>query len=119
MTFVRTLLSQAQWECSLQEEAECSGNLLFLNVNYPYNVVAFFKLFSVGSVNAMIPNPIELVAPAIFDEMQVGSPSPPKISGNDTDTLYLNNAGSILAGWITLYFRKNHALPFPNLGKIQ
>ena len=76
--------------------------LLFLNVNYPYNVIAFFKLFSVGSVNAMIPNPIQYVFPTLYEEMQAGLPSPPKFSDNDMDALYLNNAGSTLAGWIAV-----------------
>ena len=37
--------------------------LLYLNVNYPSNVVTFFNIFSVSSINNMVPNPIQYVAP--------------------------------------------------------
>ena len=76
--------------------------LLYLNVNYPYNVVAFFQLFSVSSINAIIPNPIQYVFPDIYEKMQVGLPSPPKFMDNEMDALYMNNAGATLAAWIAL-----------------
>ena len=76
--------------------------LLFLNVNYPYNVVVFFKLFSVSSFEGMVPNPIEYLFPAIYEQMQAGLPSPPKFTDNDMDGLFLNNAGSTLAAWIAV-----------------
>ena len=76
--------------------------LIFLNVNYPYNVVVFFKLFSVSSFEGMVPNPIEYLFPTIYEQMQEGLPSPLKFSDNDMDGLFLNNAGSTLAAWIAV-----------------
>ena len=76
--------------------------LLYLNVNYPYNVVAFFQLFSVSSINAIIPNPIQYVFPDIYERMQVGLSSPPKFMDNGMDALYMNNAGATIAAWIAL-----------------
>ena len=76
--------------------------LLYLNVNYPFNVIAFFKIFSVASINSMVPNPIQYVAPDFYEEMQTGLSSPPKFSENDMDGLFLNNAGSTVAGWLAI-----------------
>ena len=76
--------------------------LLYLNVNYPYNVVAFFKLFSVSSLEALLPNPIQYIFPELYERMQVGLSSPPKFMDNGMDALYMNNAGSTLAGWAAL-----------------
>ena len=76
--------------------------LLYLNVNYPYNVVAFFQLFSISSIEGLLPNPVEYVAPALYEDMQVGLPSPPKFADNEMDGLFLNNAGATLAGWIVI-----------------
>ena len=73
--------------------------LLYLNVNYPYNVVAFFKIFSVANVNSIIPNPIQYVDPSLYQIMQTGLSSPPKFYDNSTDALYLNNAGTTIAMW--------------------
>ena len=80
--------------------------LLFLNVNYPYNVVTFFKLFSTSSLNGIVPNPMEYLFPSIWEEMEAGLPSPPKFADNEMDALYLNNAGQTVVAWVavgTLY----------------
>ena len=76
--------------------------LLFLNVNYPYNVVTFFKLFSTSSLNGIVPNPMEYLFPSIWEEMEAGLPSPPKFADNEMDALYLNNAGQTIVGWIAV-----------------
>ena len=76
--------------------------LLYLNVNYPYNVEAFFQMFSESSITALVPNPIQYVFPDIYEKMQTGLPSPAKFSENGMDALYMNNAGATLAAWIVI-----------------
>ena len=76
--------------------------LLFLNVNYPYHVVTFFQLFSMSSLNGVVPNPMEILFPSIWEEMEAGLPSPPKFADNEMDALYLNNAGQTIVAWVAV-----------------
>ena len=77
---------------------QVTNDLLYMNVNYPDNVNTFFNLFSVSSFN-FIPNPIEMVAPKLFEEMQIPLNSPPKFLDNEMDARFLNNCGLMITGW--------------------
>lgn len=77
---------------------QITNYLLYLNVNYPENVNTFFELFSISSLS-FIPDPIEVLVPKLYEEMQVPLTSPPKFLDNDTDARFLNNCGLMLTGW--------------------
>ena len=77
---------------------QITNYLLYMNVNYPENVNAFFELFSISSFS-FIPNPIEVLLPKLYEEMQVPLTSPPKFLDNDMDARFLGNCGLMLAGW--------------------
>lgn len=69
--------------------------MIFINVQYPVNVQAFFGLFSLGNL-PFIPNPIEWFFPEI-DSVDLQAPS--KFLENDVDGLFLQTAGNMLLTW--------------------
>lgn len=72
--------------------------MVFINVNYPINVVGFFNLFAVSSFS-FIPDPFQLFFPSLYDKMQTGLSAPQKILDNDMDGRFLNNNGVMAAIW--------------------
>ena len=83
---------------ALMSVFQITNYFLYMNVNYPENVNAFFELFSISSFS-FIPNPIEVLAPEIYEEMQVPLTSPPKFLDNELDARFLNSCGLMLTGW--------------------
>ena len=69
--------------------------MIFINVQYPINVQAFFGLFSLGNL-PFIPNPIEWFFPEIEG---VDLQAPEKFLENDVDGLFLQTAGNMLLTW--------------------
>eukprot|EP00331_Platyophrya_macrostoma_P034254 CAMPEP_0176460976 /NCGR_PEP_ID=MMETSP0127-20121128/34352_1 /TAXON_ID=938130 /ORGANISM="Platyophrya macrostoma, Strain WH" /LENGTH=587 /DNA_ID=CAMNT_0017852525 /DNA_START=735 /DNA_END=2498 /DNA_ORIENTATION=+ len=72
--------------------------LVFINVNYPQNVVWFFNLFSVASFT-FIPDPIRFLFPGLADQMEVRLNAPQKFLDNGMDGRFLNNSGIMVATW--------------------
>jgi len=70
--------------------------LIFINVQYPINVQAFFGLFNLGNL-PFIPNPIEWFFPEIEDVDDLQAPE--KFLENDVDGLFLQTAGNLLLTW--------------------
>jgi len=72
--------------------------MIFINVNYPANVQAFFGLLTMGSLD-FIPNPIQWFFPDIENE---SLDAPARFLENDVDGLFLNNAGNELLMWFVV-----------------
>ena len=77
--------------------------LLFINVNYPENVMNFFQIFNMGSF-AFLPDPIALLFPNLAEAMEEPLPAPPKFLDNDMDGRFLNNTGESLGMWVLMIF---------------
>ena len=69
--------------------------MIFINVQYPVNVQAFFSLFTLGNLS-FVPNPIEWFFPDIGD---IDLQAPEKFLENDVDGLFLQTAGNMLLTW--------------------
>jgi len=69
--------------------------MIFINVNYPANVQAFFGLFTLGNLS-FIPNPIGWFFPDIDDETLN---APYKFTDNDVNGLFLQTGGNMLLTW--------------------
>jgi len=72
--------------------------MIFINVEYPANVIPFFKLFSMGSLN-FLPNPTAWFFPDIEDE---SLDAPQKFLDNDVDGLFLQTGGEMLLTWFVV-----------------
>jgi len=69
--------------------------MVFINVQYPINLQAFFGLFTLGNLS-FIPNPIGWFFPHIEDE---SLDAPEKFIENEVDGLFLQTAGNMLLTW--------------------
>jgi len=74
--------------------------MIFINVNYPANLQAFFGLFTLGNLS-FIPNPIGWFFPNIDDE---SLDAPSKFIDNDVNGLFLQTAGNMLLTWFLVLF---------------
>jgi len=69
--------------------------MIFINVQYPVNLQAFFGLFTLGNLS-FIPNPIGWFFPNIENE---SLDAPYKFVENEVDGLFLQTAGNMLLMW--------------------
>ena len=69
--------------------------MIFINVEYPANVQAFFSLFTLGNLS-FIPNPTTWFFPNIDNE---SLDAPAKFLENDVNGLFLQTAGNMLLTW--------------------
>ena len=72
--------------------------LIFINVNYPENVEAFFALFKLGNFS-FIPNPIGWFFSDIDEETL---PAPKRFTENQVDGVFLQNTGNMLLIWVVV-----------------
>lgn len=69
--------------------------MIFINVQYPANVEAFFPVFSIGNLD-FLPNPMWIIFSNIDD---FSLPVPQKFADYEVDGLFLANAGNMLLLW--------------------
>jgi len=72
--------------------------LVFINVEYPANVVPFLQLFTMGNLD-FIPNPIGWFFPEIEYETL---DAPQKFLDNEVDGLFFQTAGNMLLAWVAV-----------------
>jgi len=72
--------------------------MIFINVQYPANVQAFFGLFTMGNLS-FIPNPMTWFFPNIDNE---SLDAPSKFLENDVDGLFLQGGGNELLMWFVV-----------------
>jgi len=72
--------------------------LIFINVEYPANVVPFFKLFAMGNLS-FLPNPTAWIFPNIDNE---SLDAPAKFMDNDLNGLFLQTGGEMLLTWFVV-----------------